>query len=483
MLRSMYSGVSGLRVHQTKMDVIANNISNVNTTGFKSSRVTFNEVFSQTLSSAGGPNPQVGRGGTNPMQIGLGSNVSSVDKIMTVGAAQRTDNPFDLMIQGDGFFVVGDNNGQYFTRAGALKLDLDGNLVNASGLKVYGWDVVSDPANPGENKIQKAKVKPIQISGEKEYITPKTTTNISFAGNLNAVADGADGVERTMSFYDSLGNRYVADIKFVYNSTNKAWEYRLMNEVYVNGDTSTNPLYLSLTTGTTPNMTNSQGLVSLTLSSAPAALASVTIGQSVFGTNGLIASGANSISSLKIQITQSPALTPPPPGTNNGATNPMATFGKTEADGKQYIYMDFRGMTQFGNETSTVKVNKYDGNGPGRLNGISVDSNGKIMGRYSNGLLKLLGQIPVANFKNPAGLEKVGDNLFVPTGNSGEFDGVGDEIQASGGKLLGGVLEMSNVDLSSEFTELITTQRGFQANSRIISTSDDILQELVNLKR
>ena len=138
---------------------------------------------------------------------------------------------------------------------------------------------------------------------------------------------------------------------------------------------------------------------------------------------------------------------------------------------------------QFGTQGSDAITQTKDGNAPGTLNGISIGTDGTIIGRYSNGQVRALAKIPVAYFKNPAGMEKVGENLYVPTANSGEFNGTGDDITAKGGSILGGVLEMSNVDLSNEFVEMITTQRGFQANSRIISTSDEMLQELVNLKR
>jgi len=147
------------------------------------------------------------------------------------------------------------------------------------------------------------------------------------------------------------------------------------------------------------------------------------------------------------------------------------------------ILIDFSKVTQFGKQVSNVTSVSKNGNAPGSLERLNIGTDGKITGGYSNGMTKLLGQIVVANFANAAGLEKVGNNMYVTTPNSGEFDGIGVEVQASGGNIRSGVLEMSNVDLSSEFTELITTQRGFQANSRIITTSDDMLAELVNLKR
>ncbi len=440
MMRSMFSAVSGLRVHQTKMDVIANNIANVNTVGFKASRVTFAEVFSQTISGASAANDATGRGGVNPRQIGLGATVASIDLMITQGAAQRTDNPFDLMISGDGFFIVGDNSGTYFTRAGAMNLDKAGNLVNASGLHVRGWEAIEDSNNPGEQVIQKGKVSDIVIGGDKQYITPTTTKNFAFAGNLNPTTDPV--TQRTISFFDSIGTRYVVDVTFEFDETNGGWNYTLGTDAYPDNDRE-NPVALTIDQPTGTIVFNDQGLPIMPIDSVD----------------------PNKISTvIKFQL---------PAG-----LQPEATLGDNGA-----ILVDFSDVTQFRNDTTTIKGDSLDGNPPGTLSGVAIGSDGKVVGRYSNGETKVLAQIAVARFKNPAGLQKVGNNLFVATANSGDFDGIGQEVQAGGGEMQGGVLEMSNVDLSAEFTEMITTQRGFQANSRVITTSDDMLQELVNLKR
>lgn len=461
MMRSMFSGVSGLRTHQTKMDVIANNISNVNTVGFKSSRVTFNDVFSQTVSGASRANEETGRGGTNPMQIGLGVNVASIDKNMGTGAAQRTDRALDVMINGDGFFIVGDNSGTYFTRAGAFSLDEQGFIAMPNGMKVYGWDTKVEA--DGTISIQKDKAMPIQITGDKEFATPKTTKNIALEGNLNTI-DSIDPtstatppvnkpITRSISFFDSTGNRYTTDIELTYTgpigTTGSRWTGKAALEgtpgkayMYLNGDKN-NKVEID-----------------------PAGLAF----NFEFDTKGNLVgatSAATTTAAKSIQLTVALA---------SGATlNPPATFG----DGSGNITIDFSNLKQYGSSTTNAKFASKDGNAYGTLEGLSVGSDGIITGRYSNGDTKMIGQIPIAKFKNPAGLEGVGSNLFVPTSNSGEFDGIGVET----GDIMGGVLEMSNVDLSSEFTEMITTQRGFQASSRLITTSDEMLQELVNLKR
>ena len=234
MMRSMFSAVSGLRVHQTKMDVIANNIANVNTVGFKSGRVTFNEVFSQTISGATAANPEFGRGGVNPKQIGLGASVASIDNLMTQGASQRTDNALDLMIQGDGFFIVGDSTGTYFTRSGVMSLDASGRLVNSSGLQLYGWDAIDDTTNPGQQIIEKGKTVPIVISSSKEYLDPTTTKNISLTGNLNN--SDLEEVPRTVAFFDTLGNRYTIDINLKWDATGKKWDYSFSQDMYLNND-------------------------------------------------------------------------------------------------------------------------------------------------------------------------------------------------------------------------------------------------------
>ena len=446
MMRSMFSGVSGLRVHQTKMDVIANNISNVNTVGYKSSRVTFNEIFNQTLSGATGPNAARNRGGVNPMQIGLGANVASIDKLMTTGAAQRTDNPLDLMIQGDGFFVVGDVTGQYFTRAGNFTEDKEG-FISMNGLKLLGWDTALDPA-VNDYTVQRMAVRPLQITPQKQYLDPAETTAVKLTGNINPNTDLS--VTRSLTFFDSVGTKYLLDMTLdtpTSDGTYTTWTVSFPDpNIYPNGDRA-RPIGVTITPP-----------------------ASSTI---MFDTNGILASAGTGTPAAPNTPVISAATIGIAPTAPTGLS-PAATLG----DGTGNLVIDFSGLNQFVNETTNALADNVDGNGPGHLTGLSVGSDGKITGRYSNGLVRLLGQIPLARFINPAGLEKMGNNLFVSTPNSGPFDGVGTD-----GELQGGVLEMANVDLSQEFTEMITTQRGFQANSRIITTSDQMLQELVNLVR
>lgn len=473
-MRSMFSGVSGLRVHQTKMDVIANNIANVNTVGFKSSRTLFSEIFSQTISGASRGNETTGRGGVNPQQIGLGATVAAIDLQMTQGAAQRTDGAYDVMINGDGFFIVGDNSGQYFTRAGAFNLDESGNLVNSSGMCVYGWDRVWN-SETAEYDIQKGAVKPITITGDKRYAPPATTTLTKVAGNLNADTNPVH--PNTMTFYDSLGNRYVANIVWEYQKDastveQSVWTWRVdtqtvegkeVTQIFMDTDMK-KPIDFEI------KPESLGGAVVFNNNGKIDGIANATFTKDADGNVDAtvdLGSIKKGVTKLDINFKAKEALTP------------AAVFGK---DGKGDITFDFTDITQFGT-TASAKFSSADGNYAGTLQNVSIGTSGEIMGRYSNGDLVLLGQIPVARFRNPAGMEKFGDNLYVPTANSGEWDGIGEDATAGGGSLRAGTLEMSNVDLSNEFTEMITTQRGFQANSRVITVSDDMLQELVNLKR
>ena len=448
-MRSMYSGVSGLRVHQTKMDVISNNIANINTVGFKRASVSFKDSFSQTLSSATGANDD--RGGINPQQVGMGANVASIVNVMSQGAAQRTDYGSDIMIDGDGFFIVKDATGYSFTRAGVFEVDAAGNLVDPNGYNVCGWRAEDDPDNPGQQKIVQDTVVPINIyEGDNLYSPAEQTTSIEFTGNFNQTTNPTQ--KNTMSFYDSQGNKYTINIQFDKDANNP-------NQWTVSLPTVNTPVNGAVEV--TVNGTEKMYLPNLTLT-----------GTLQFGADGKlqqVTGGGTSLDLTGIDLTQLV-------DENN---NPANLGGEITT---QEISIDFSTVTQF-NSKVTVTSQTLDGNTAGTMTGYSIDANGIIMGTYSNGDTKKLWQIPLANFKNPAGLEKYGNNLYKETSNSSEFDGIGSEVSSLGSKLQSGALEMSNVDLSYEFSEMITTQRGFQANSRIITTSDEMIQELVNLKR
>ncbi len=485
-MRSMFTAISGLKAHQTKMDVIGNNIANVNTVGFKSSRVTFSEFFSQNLSGATAASELTGRGGTNPMQIGLGTSVSSVDVNMSTGASQSTGNATDLMINGDGFFIVGDNNGTYFTRAGAFGMDATGNLVNSSGLNVMGWDVAEDPDNPGAFKAVKETVKPLSISGDKIYVDPATTRNVEITGNLNALTNPVHNT--AMSIYDSLGNSYTIDVQLNFNEATEDWDIAIGDQAYVNGDRE-KPVRISAGGGTPSTITfEDTQYDDPTNTDTYAGSDRVPNYNSLatavkFDTDGKVdlenstASGGSESGFLNIQIDPNDKL---PVDATFGGSRPKPS-DPTASDNNS-VSLHFDGLTGF-NEKESASATSLDGNKAGSLTNMSIGQDGTVYGLYTNGQTRPIAMIPIASFSNPGGLEKVGNSLFVATANSGEFDGVGIEIGVTGGNMMGGTLEMSNVDLSTEFTEMITTQRGFQANSRTITTSDEILQELVNLKR
>jgi len=481
MMMSMFSSVSGLKAHQTRMDVIGNNIANVNTVGFKASRATFQEIFSQTLSAASSPDALSGRGGTNPMQIGLGMNVDAIDVSMTRGSVQRTESPTDLSIEGEGFFIVrSGTEGTYnFTRAGNFTLDKQGNLVTSTGQNVYGWmkyeytdaGYVFDTQEP----IRALNLYEDIYNMSKRIIPAKVTTEAVLAGNLDSTepaiggytgnvtgsagmtalpfdavgpdgtATGApdgipDGGANTtnlppqftvpVTVYDELGNEYKVNIKF--------WKNFIDTN---NGDPVTSWYYV-VDGGSNATATGANGFIK-------------------FDSKGKIVTDDTTFD-VKPEF----SLVPSP---STGAKEFKVTF-------------NFEQLTMYADDSS-VKATRVDGYPPGTLVTFSVGSDGIITGVYDNGRQQPLGQIALATFENPAGLQKVGSNQFIQTTNSGDFKTGKLPGNDGAGTLVPGTLEMSNVDLAKQFTEMIITQRGFQANSRVMTTSDEILQELANMKR
>ena len=457
-MRSMFSGVSGLRVHQTKMDVIGNNIANVNTVGYKSQRVTFSDVFSQTISGASSASDDTGRGGVNAMQVGLGVNVSSIDMLMTQGAAQRTDNPFDLMINGDEFIVVSDASGRYFTRDGALRLDEGMNLCIPNGMKVQGWQAVEDTDTNsetyGEYVIRKGEVSDINLSVN-QTMAAKATDKVTFSGNIDA-SSNEDPVT-SIRFYDSLGNYFTATITL--EKTGSSYTPKVTKVIDEDGN--------ELGTLTTDATTGKQVITppAVTITPNNGGLTFDNLGQ-------LDKTDKTKPTTIDFEINVGTSKLYKKCADGTYGTGKDYT-GKIESK----ITANCDGVTQFKSKT-TVESQIANGNKAGSISGYSIDNNGIVTATYTNGELRKIAQVAVAGFDNPAGLEKVGDNLYSITSNSGDFDGIG-----KAGNFNTGVLEMSNVDLSSEFTDMIITQRGFQANSRIISVSDEMLQELTNLKR
>lgn len=452
MMRSMFSGVSGLRAHQARMDVIGNNIANVNTVGYKSSTVQFSEVFSQTIQGAG--SPQEGRGGTNPRQIGLGVTVGAIDVNHTKGSTQRTDNPTDLMIDGNGFFAVtNDANYQnrFFTRAGNFSIDRLGNLVTPGGFKVLGSDF-----------------KPIQID-KSTTKTATETNNIEIGSNINFAeeVDPTNNIAYTTSFdaFDSLGNVHTVTMNF--------------GEKILFDDGTDKGSFRNIEF-TNPNLTGSVGNLNPISYTPPTENANAIYAK--FDDSGVFL-GIFTIATADIDAG----------GFATGGTQ-LNTFGLSlsvpgASDIDVTLYDDtvapvnnsFANLTHYA-ATSDAKGKTITGNSSGAIDSFNVSQAGEIVATYTNGEREILGVIVLADFDNPAGLTKVGANMFADTPNSGSPK-YGDPATGSFGALAPGALEMSNVDLSAQFTDMITTQRGFQANSRVITTTDEMLQELVNLKR
>ena len=561
MMRSLYSGVAGLKTHQTRMDVIGNNIANVNTTAFKSSTINFSDLMSQTTQQASGPNATTGTGGTNARQIGLGVKTGAITmNIDGQGSAQSTGNPFDIMITGQNFFVVNNGSQNFFTRDGSFYVDGAGNLaMTSTGYNVMGW--LPDTEDP--TVIKKDTVSALRIMSDANMTyPPEATYKATVAGILDqndtdVTSDAGKSVN--LNFYDALGYSYTA--RLTVKDTSKAGEYSVELSNILSSSTGlpvemtgsyafsselktvqdTRTLTSAYTLDASGNLVDGSSTVQVkgikSIVDDPATEADekqVALDKlaSAFGCTWdefkdiMIETGTGTykpISSLIEdtddlgtyidQITDTAGTTTSQikaygrqyDGITlnfnnntgaftgvNGSEATTATLGLKSLLGGNFedITIDFSNISMFNNNgTSTVAATSGDekGNGSGRMLGdmigVTVQQNGMIYASYDNGMTKLLGQIATAAFANNSGLSKEGDNLYSATMNSGEFDGIGVDVTASGGYMTTGVLEMSNVDLSNEFTTMITTQRGFQANSRIITVSDTLLEELTNLKR
>jgi flagellar hook protein FlgE len=407
----MYSGVSGLKVHQTKLDVIGNNIANVNTVAYKSSNITFQEILSQTLATAQPPTT-TGTGGTNPSQVGLGTTIGAITTNHNNGNIQTTDSNTDLAIDGDGFFVVSDGFTSSYTRAGNFTIDSAGNLVTVNGEKVMGWNVDAN------NEIDTSA--PLEAIDLSSLNMPATATeNLMIQGNLNSSTPVGNTFEYNMSVFDSLGTAHT--ITMTFERVGDPEDRRFSFAVEGSDD-------MTIAAGGSRYLT--------------------------FDVNGKL----DQVNGDELSISF-----------NNGADEMEAS-----------ITFNPNRMTMYDNPTSIT--GNQDGYSAGSLINLGIDKEGNVIGNFSNGRDNHVASLAIATFINPQGLEKIGGNLFTTTWNSGEPE-VGIAGTGMRGAVASNSLEMSNVDLSREFTEMIVAQRGFQANSKIITTSDEVLQELVNLKR
>ena len=564
MMRSLYSAVSGLKTHQTRMDVIGNNIANVNTEAFKSSRVTFSEIMYQTTASASGGNAATGIGGINAKQIGLGVATGATSiAITTAGAAETTGNPFDLKLtdsQSTNFFIVSDGTSNFFTRSGSYYVDGNGFLcMTSTGYTLMGWQV-----DPVTGDIKKDVVSALQVmSAQNQTSDPEATTLAKASGILDKndsnVKSSEEGYVMTLGFYDDLGYSYTARFNVrpvnTGNEGQDAGKYTVslsdvMDEYGVSiiatanaGNNADNPISTDtlFSTNTLNIEYNADGTINYYRNSRGDRLYDIA------STNAAPIYYYTDDKGKQIISTPMPNTNPPVDasereltrlangnyyyyqGTDannqpvqilsergyiqhqlifdsndgsfvsiNGGDTVMLRMSEVLSnfetiDGRasnfQDIEIDFTACKNLNNGgTSTMNVLKgINGDGAGKklgaLTGLSVDSSGRIFGTYDNGNTVLLSQVAVAQFSNASGLEKIGDNCYQTTLNSGDFDGIGVDVSADGSAISTGELEMSNVDLSAQFTDMIITQRGFQANSRVITTSDTLLEELINLKR
>lgn len=568
MMRSLYSGVAGLKTHQTRMDVIGNNIANVNTTAYKSSSMTFSELMSQTTQKASGANATTGVGGTNAKQIGLGVKAGAINTaITTQGSAQSTGNPFDIMITGDNFFVVSNGSENFFTRDGSFYVDGAGNLaMTSTGYNVMGWGVDKTTGNIKQDTVTALRI----MSSANMTYPPEATTKANISGILDQNdkdVTSANGKTVNLNFFDARGYSYTAKFTFKQSGGDKTNEYSMeLNKILDStgaeidisklkfGNRSQQKMETKVTLntdaykwdgkvlktkdGTTEvanlaDIFNQDGSLITPQDDVAAqkqqkALDAIAKAYGYEGStdeflNLYITSTANKDKQLTIQDLLGNMMagktTDVLPADGSAITMEGRYFegttvvfnkdtGKLESVGGSTtnlnvnaafsalggnfsdVTIDLSECTNYDNKgTSTIGATSgdLDGLGTGRrlgdMIGVSIQKDGMIYASYDNGMTKLLGQIATAAFANASGLEKEGDNLYSATLNSGEFDGIGVDITAGGGYMSTGQLEMSNVDLSSEFTEMITTQRGFQANSRIITVSDTLLEELTNLKR
>lgn len=435
MLQAMLAGVASIKAQQTRMNVIGNNLANVNTTAYKGSRVGFQDMLAQTI--RGATRPAGGLGGTNPIQFGLGVLVGGTDTNNEQGSLNSTNRPTDLAIQGNGYFMVSDGKRAAFTRDGAFDLDANGDLVHrATGEKLLGWDFIrqgnmmtNDPISPSKTiNIPLGRLNAVQ-----------QTQNATFSGNLSGLTPPGSSPPNVDwstvgTVYDSLGGAHDITVQF-FNRQDlpgpdevSRWDWRVL-------DRNNNVIAVSGTDG--PELR--------------------------FDAQGRMTNG-NALRTVTVPV--------PPPG-------PVMDFT---------VQLDFSRVTQLktansnGGAESQVYIDTQDGFPPGSLQGFSIGTDGAITGLFTNGLTRTLGQIALAIFPNPGGLERMGNNLFRPTDNSG-IPVVGTPRSGGRGSVNAGFLEQSNVDISSEFTDLIVTQRGFQANTRVVTTVDEMLQDVLNMKR
>ena len=465
MMRSLWAGVSGMQNHQTRMDVIGNNIANVNTTGFKKGRVDFQDMISQQLSGAAAPTTEVG--GVNAKEVGLGVQTAAIHNIFTQGNLQSTGVGTDVAIQGNGFFCLKNGEKSFYTRNGAFGVDKDGTLVNpANGYRVQGW--MAREMN-GEMVIQTAASPTDLVIPVGSKDPARATQNVNFACNLNKntpeipeganAADVAKGTWATeFKIYDSFGNEHNLTVSFtkapIQGNPNR-WR-AVVNVDPENADFTRTRVGLNTTAGTTKEF---------------------FVEFDNMGTLRRVTDSVNGESNPSGEIILQTSFTVPNANPEDNGDAYRQTFNINLGT----IGSMRNTVTQSASKSST-KAFAQDGYTLGYLDNFKIDSSGIITGVYSNGTNRRIGQIALASFTNQSGLEKAGDNTYIESNNSGAAN-IGESGIAGKGSLLAGALEMSNVDLTDQFTDMIVTQRGFQSNAATIRTADTLLETVLSLKR
>lgn len=463
MMRSLYSGVSGLQNHQTRMDVIGNNISNVNTTGFKRGRVNFQDMISQQVGGAAKPTEELG--GVNPKDVGLGMTIATIEQVFSQGNLQTTGVSTDVAIQGNGFFILKDGDESFYTRNGQFGLDSNGTLVNpANGQRVQGW--MARDLN-GEQIVQTAATPTDLVVPVGSKDPAKATENVLFACNLNKntpeilegasesdIAKGTWGTEEKI--YDSFGKEHLLSVSFTkVPGVANSWQ-ATVNVDADNADFTQTRVGL----GTTDGVQNT-----------------FIVNFDNYGQLASVEDSSGNISNQEGEIILQTSFTVPEANADENGNPHRQTFSinlGTIGSMKNTI-------TQSASPSST-KAYSQDGYKLGYLDNFKIDSSGTITGVYSNGTNRVIGQLALATFANDRGLEKAGNNTYVETNNSGQAN-IGESGIAGKGSLLAGALEMSNVDLSEQMTDMIVTQRGFQSNAKTIQTADTLLETVLSLKR
>ena len=416
---SFSAGLSGLNANGTYLSVIGNNLANINTVGFKASSVTFMDLVSQTM----------GGSSANPMQVGLGVTTGSISPIFSQGALENTKEATNVAIQGGGFFVVRGTGGNSYTRAGNFTFNSEGKLVTPDGSFVQGYTSVNattgaivTTGSPGDITVPPGVLR-----------APVATTQIRTQTNLNSGAAVGDTHTAAVQIYDSLGQPHVATILYTKTAAN-AWSY----EVTVPSTEATG------TAGTT------LGTVRI------GAVGSVTFN----GTGALTAPIADV------------ALAGPTTWVNGATANAITWDLFTGTTGSLTSYT----------AASTNSSISQNGSAAGQIDNVSITADGTIMATFGAGQTVPVAQLALATFNNPKGLLKLGSSKYGESQAAG-IANVG--IAGSGGRgsLVGSALEGSNVDIAQEFTQMILAQRGYQANSKTITVSDELMQDTLNLKR